>query len=214
MKKVLSVFLAALMVFSFMAVTVSATEGTEGDASTTTPAPTTPYHGAGKANSNQAVFCYDLNGGSAKTGLTIYDESTGWAMYHEAKDIPQVFYIVPTDISEGSTMFTVNRPVTLPSVTPPQGYSFVGWQRVVEGEGEHGGSYTTMMGSYTVKKEDAGTVVQFVAIYEPAAVEEDTFSKVFEILSKIFGAILGVITGRGTDAGIATMKNLFGSLMN
>lgn len=211
MKKVLSVFLAALMLFAFMAVPVSAAEGDE-----TPSQPGTPYHGTGKANANQAVLKFDLNGGKCKTGLTIYDPDSpnGYYMYHEATEIPQIFYLVPTDISEGSTAFTPGRPVTLPSVTPPSGYSFVGWERFAEGSNSEGaGSYTTRIGSYTIQDNDKNSVVQFIAVYEPAQVEEDTFSKVFDILVKIFGAILGVITGRGTDAGIATMKNLFGGLL-
>ena len=197
MKKVVSVFLAALMVFSFMAVTVSATE------SDNTSPSTSPYHGEGKLSDKQAVFHFNLdNGGKVMTGLYVYDED-GWSVYRDKSQIGNDFTMVPD------------------KTNPSKGNQFLGWERIpINGvpadpvDKQQCGPFTSSQAGYTIQESDEGKVVEFVARYGPAAVEEDTFSKVFEILSKIFGAILGVITGRGTDAGIATMKNLFGSLMN
>ena len=58
-----------------------------------------------------------------------------------------------------------------------------------------------------------GKVLTFRAMYIPAEVEENTFAKVFDILAKIFGTIIGLIAYEGdTAVGIAFVRKIFGGI--
>ena len=198
MKKVLSVFLAALMVFSFMAVSASA-------------AVDSPYFGGEHgANDNQCVFMFRLNGGTCKSAQNVYDTTKGQPVYTNAEDVPQVFVVVPDD----ERMFLVDSSVTLPSVKAPKGQSFVGWQRVPAMDGDKdNGTYSTVPGGYIVKAVDIGRVVEFRAVYQEAEMEQDTFAKVFEILTKIFGTLIGLIAYQGNvEKGQDFMNKIFSSI--
>ena len=76
MKKVLSVFLAVLMLFGALSVSSFAEE-------TTAPVVTPPmaYHDwwgeGGPCSKEQAVLAFNLNGGSLKSETQIYNEETG-----------------------------------------------------------------------------------------------------------------------------------------
>lgn len=197
MKKVLSVFLAVLMVFSFMAVSASAVES--------------PYFGPGDgANDDQCVFLFRLSGGTCKSAQYVYNTSTGKSVYTNAEDVPQVFVVTPgTD----DNLYKEDSYVTLPSVKPPKGQSFVGWQRVPSLTDSDNGTYPTIPNGYKIKSYDIGKVVEFVAVYEAGEVEPDTFAKVFEILTKIFGTLIGLIAYQGNvDKGQDFMKKIFSSI--
>ncbi|MBR6314122.1 MAG: hypothetical protein IKR49_05725 [Clostridia bacterium] len=198
MKKVLSVFLAVLMVFSVMAMSASA-------------AVDSPYFGGEHgAKENQCVFMFRLNGGTCKSSQNVYDTTKGQPVYTNAEDVPQVFVIVPDD----ERMFLVDSSVTLPSVKAPKGQSFVGWQRVPAMDGDKdNGTYSTVPGGYIVKAVDIGRVVEFRAVYQEAEMEEDTFAKVFEILVKIFGTLIGLIAYQGNvEKGQDFMNKIFSSI--
>ena len=205
MKKVLSVFLAILMVFSVMAISASA----EGE---TTPTTNSPYFG-GAHNANpatQCVFKFRLNTGKCKASQLVYDETLGDSVLTDPDDVPDVFIRVPQNAAE----FTVGSSVTLPGVTAPKGYSFVGWKRVPHMTNDPDvGPYTSVPGAYTVKAIDKGAVVEFSAIYEEAQVEQDTFAKVFSILTQIFGTLIGLIAYQGNvEKGQDFMKKILGSI--
>ena len=200
MKKVLSVFLAVLMVFSVMAMSASAVADTS-----------SPYFGGEHgANDNQCVFMFRLNGGTCKSSQYVYNTQTGQAVLTNAEDVPQVFVVVPDD----DKMFLEDSSVTLPSVKAPKGQSFVGWQRVPAMDGDKdNGTYSTVPGGYIVKDVDIGRVVEFRAVYQEAEMEEDTFAKVFEILVKIFGTLIGLIAYQGNvEKGQDFMNKIFSSI--
>ncbi len=205
MKKVLSVFLAILMVFSVMAISASA----EGE---TTQEQTSPFFGgAHNADPNrQCVFKFRLNTGKCKSSQLVYDEVNGISVLTDGEDVPDVFIRVPQNADE----FTVGSSVTLPGVTAPKGYSFVGWKRVPHMSNDSDvGPYTSMPGAYTVKAIDKGAVVEFSALYEEAEVEQDTFAKVFSILTQIFGTLIGLIAYQGNvEKGQDFMKKIFSSI--
>ena len=197
MKKVLSVFLAVLMVFSVMAISASAVES--------------PYFGPGDgANDDQCVFMFRLSGGTCKSAQNVYDTTTGKSVYTNAEDVPQVFVVTPGDDRE----FLEGSSVTLPSVKPPKGQSFLGWQRVPAMAGDTDNrTYSSIPGGYIVKDVDIGRVVEFRAVYEAGEVEEDTFAKVFEILVKIFGTLIGLIAYQGNvEKGQDFMNKIFSSI--
>ena len=198
MKKVLSVFLAVLMVFSVMAVSASA-------------AVESPYFGGENgANDDQCVFMFRLNGGTCKSAQNVYDTTKGQSVYTNAEDVPQVFVVVPDD----EKMFLEDSSVTLPSVKAPKGQQFVGWQRVPAMDGDKdNGTYSTVPGGYIVKDIDIGRVVEFRAVYQEAEMEEDTFAKVFSILVQVFGTLIGLIAYQGNvEKGQDFMKKIFSSI--
>ena len=200
MKKVLSVFLAALMVFSFMSFGVSAAAD-----------PDMRYFGEGGANKDtQVVFQYDLNGGKVKTAQYVYNETTHQAVLTEPDKVPQTFTVVPWT----SELFKVNTYVTLPSVTPPKGYDFIGWKRVGTAPANAPlGPFPEGPDGYYIDPADKGTVIQFRAVYGEGEVEVDTFSKVFEVLTNIFGAILGVLVFKSDiEAGKEFVAKIFKSI--
>ncbi|MBQ6093177.1 MAG: hypothetical protein IJL00_05835 [Clostridia bacterium] len=202
MKKVLSVFLAALMLFSCMAISASAAQS--------------PYfdnaNAVNTANStSQCVFKFQLSGGTCKSGQNVYDEQQGKNIYKDGEDVPQVFVVVP----EKETDFNVGAAVTLPSVKAPKGQAFVGWQRVpaMAGGDTDNGTYTTVPSAYKVKSYDIGKVVEFRAVFQEAEMEEDTFAKVFGILVQVFGTLIGLIAYQGNiEKGQDFMKKIFSSI--
>ena len=204
MKKVLSVFLAALMLFSCMAISASAEDSYS-------------YFGGdhGADSSKQCVLMFRLSGGTCKSGQYVYDTTTGTSTYVQAEDVPQVFVVVP-DASKpaDAKLFLKDSSVTLPSVEGPKGQSFVGWQRVPAMSGDtDNGTYTTVPGAYVVKEVDIGRVVEFRAVYQEAKMEEDTFAKVFGILIQVFGTLIGLIAYQGNiEKGQDFMKKIFSSI--
>ncbi len=110
--------------------------------------------------------------------------------------------------------------VMLPFVTAPKGWNFTGWY-CVEDATPYAAGYGFVIPSAYKNQKDAqgnplptdGGVYTFKAMYNPAEAEEDTFAKVFEILSKIFGTIIGLIAYQGdTAAGIAFVRKVFGGI--
>ena len=195
MKKVLSIFLAVLMVCSCMAIATSAVDS--------------EYFGPGKAASEeQAIFLFRLQGGKCKNGQTIYVD--GQKVWKDAEDVPDVFMLVPDNADE----YKVGNLVTLPSVKAKKGADFVGWQRKPAPDGDtDSGVYSSAAGKYTVQEKDIGRIVEFTAIYEEGEFEQDTFSKVFEILTKVFGALIGLIAYQGNiQKGQDFMAKLFSSI--
>ena len=211
MKKVLSVFLAVLMALSVMAIAATAEE---------TPYVANPNF-YGVDSSKQTVFRFRLNGGNCKSGQYIYNTETGKIENVAAEDVPDTFYLVPRE----EYMYREGAKVTLPDVVAKKGQSFQGWERVptnaqigtdpTTGQPitDNDNSVYSVAGTYTVKGIDIGTVVEFHARYGEAQMEEDTFSKVFEILTKIFGTLIGLIAYQGNiEKGQEFMKTIFASL--
>ena len=122
MKKVLSVFLAVLMLFGALSVSSFAEE-------TTAPVVTPPmaYHDwwgeGGPCSKEQAVLAFNLNGGSLKSETQIYNEETGKFEWKAGKDVTGVYYMVPQD---PNTM-KGGMGVVLPEVIAPSGWQFNGW---------------------------------------------------------------------------------------
>ena len=199
MKKVLSLVLAALMLLSCMSISVFAEDY--------------PFFGPeGADKNNDAVLKFVLNNGTVKSGQYIYDRSTGKLNWTDPEDVPDTFYVVPIDNYDG--MFEVGDYVTLPSVKGPKGWQFVGWQRNSGLQADADRSiYPAGPNQYKIQEADRGMVVEFSAVYEQSEVEEDTFAKVFEILTKVFGTIIGLIAYNGNiQKGQDFMNKIFSSL--
>ena len=199
MKKVLSLFLAILMMFSVLAVGSSAADDDPA-------APEGPSYQGYTANADQALLVFKANTGTFSGALYVYNLQTNGFELREltAEENKQPYVMVPRDAEE----CTLGKKVTLPSVTAPKGYKFDGWSC------SDGNTYGAVPGGFEVKAEHVGKVVIFTAAYGVDAPEQDTFAKVFDILIKICGSIYGLLTGGDTEKGIATMRKLFAGLMD
>lgn len=192
MKKILSVFLAALMLFSVLGVSASASDLVNGQ----------DYFNQGLADKDtQVVFCFDLNGGTMKNGVYKYDTTINDFVY--TTDVTGRYFMLP--MNDDTQM--VGQFITLPVVTAPEGYQFDGWYCYLDGN-----TYAAN-GSYKIPVGAAGSVLEFRAAYSPATIEEDTFGMILDILIRVFGAIAGIILYNGnTEQGMALFDKILGAL--
>lgn len=211
MKKVLSVFLAVLMLFGALSVS-SFAEETTGSVVT----PPMAYHDwwgeGGPCSKEQAVLAFNLNGGSLKSETQIYNEETGKFEWKAGKDVTGVYYMVPQD---PNTM-QGGQGVALPEVIAPSGWQFNGWYcEACPCETAQVGQTYAAAALYKLPLNCGGTLIQFRASYSPATIEEPTINKVVGILMKVFGTIIGLIAyGGDTKQGIAFMEKVFGGLFD
>ena len=196
MKKALSLFMAVLMMFAAMAVGASAE-------SSVNPSPWHGPEGSGKpATPEQAVLSFDLNGGTMKNAVAVYDLNTG--TFTSQTGVTGTWYMVPAN----ANVMKAGMQVTLPVVTAPKGYQFDGWYCYNDGQ-----PYAANM-SYTIPATGAGSVIQFRAAYSPAEIEEDSMTKVLSILTKVFGAIIGILLYAGdTEKGIALVEKMLSGIL-
>ncbi len=212
MKKVLSVFLAVLMLFGALSVS-SFAEETTGSVVT----PPMAYHDwwgeGGPCTPEQAVLSFNLNGGSLKAETQVYNEETGKFEWKAGKDVTGTYYMVPQD---PNTM-KGGMGVVLPEVTAPAGQQFNGWYCEacpVAGSEIVGNTYAATA-AFKLPANCGKTLIQFRASYSPATIEEPTLTKVVGILMKVFGTIIGLIAyGGDTKQGIAFMEKVFGGLFD
>lgn len=201
MKKVLSVFLATLMLFACLSVGASAEEVTPGVGIET------QWHGDGKpANYDQVVVEFDLMGGTLKYPALVYDKTTGQFVPQEnVKDLYTMVPQSPEVMKEGYD-------IILPAVTAPKNQQFDGWFCAVGPASVIRNTYGANA-AFTLPAGSANTIMHFVAQYSPTAVEEDTMAKVMSILFKVFGTILGILLyGGDSEAGVAVMEKIFGNI--
>ena len=211
MKKVLSVFLAVLMLFGALSVS-SFAEETTGSVVT----PPMAYHDwwgeGGPCSKEQAVLAFNLNGGSLKSETQIYNEETGKFEWKAGKDVTGTYYMVP----QSPETMKGGMGVVLPEVIAPSGWQFNGWYcEACPCEAAQVGQTYAAAALFTLPANCGGILIQFRASYSPATIEEPTISKVVGILMKVFGTIIGLIAyGGDTKQGIAFMEKVFGGLFD
>ena len=156
----------------------------------------------GQAGSHQVVLSFNFNGGTNKYDLEYV--SGGEFVIAKAGSYAGTYYMIPHDTNEQLP----GTKIALPKVNPPSGYVFDGWECNYDG-----GLYAASAVATYVIPEAAGKVVSFTAIYSAGEVEADTMDTIMGILSKVFGAIIGILMyGGDTEAGVALMDKLLGGL--
>ena len=215
MKKALSLFLAILMMFSVLSVG-SFAEGAE-----------TPQQlkdllvGADKMTDSDCTLVFWIDGGTYLGTQRVFDTEKGDFVNKTPEEMKSIEPYVKLPLEKGQQ--EPGARVALPDVDGKTGYAFVGWYCVRDGQTYAAGysAYSIPQKFYATvedKKNDngesaAGQVIDFQAVYRPAKVEEDTFAKVFDILAKIFGTIIGLIAYEGdTAAGIAFVRKIFSGI--
>lgn len=218
MKKVLSVFLAILMMFAAVSVgSFAADPNTD-----TTVADSTPvvkpvsYHNWWKdkvCEKNQAVVTLLLNGGTLRGDFIVYDETLATFKTVNGKDISGSYSIVPTNatlqVAPTGAGSNDGGFVILPALTPPADtYQFDGWRCTYCQNQDTVGQTFAANSVFNIPAGTGGTEIQLMAAFSPAKVEEPTLTKVVGILAKVFGTIYGLLTG-DVEAGIAMVQKLF-----
>ncbi len=188
MKKLLSVILAAVMLFSCVAMSASAL----GEVSTTFQ--------NGKILADQVAIALDFNSGSARDALWVYNNG----VFAQTDGVTGVYYCLP----KNETELKKNTGFVFPVVTAQEGLQFTGWRHTVTNK------LYAATDIYIIPEAEAGTTVQFIAEYTTAAAEGDTLATILNVLVKIFGSVVGFIMFNGdTVAGQAYVQNLFGDIL-
>ncbi len=198
MKKILSVILAVMMIFGCLSVGASAASKWPD-----------VYHSTGIVNDDQAILVFHLNGGTLKGEARVYNATTGGWDTVSGYNQP-TYYMLP----QTPTAHTVGTIITLPDVVAPAGYAFAGWQyRDAEGLLQQPGALANFYIQPWIFTGNQYAMVEFTAVFVPAEAEEDTLATVMSILTKVFGAIIGIVLyGGDTEAGVALMNKVLGGL--
>lgn len=197
MKKILSVVLAVMMLFSVMSVGASAASKYPDQ-----------WHREGLANDDQAVLVFNIMGGTMRDPQYVYDPVNGVQL---VSGVTGTYVMLPFN-EEANKIGSV---IVLPIVTPQSGMAFLGWEYT-----DPSGLRHTLAGNstfYITEAHFTGNqygVINFTAVYTSAEPEEDTMAMILSILTKIFGAIIGIVLyGGDTEAGVALMNKVLGGLL-
>lgn len=191
MKKVLSVFMAVLMMFTALTMSSSATSSTSDKYFSASGTP---------ASYDQAVLVFDFNGGTSKYELAVYDFTYNSFTY--TSGVSGTYYMIP----QNSLTMLYGYYVSLPVVTAPSGYQFDGWYCYEDGQTYGAG------GSYKIVA--VNSLTNFVAAFSPAEYEEDTMTVITGILSSVIGTIIGLLFYNDAEAGQSLIEELIGGMFS
>lgn len=198
MKKILSVILAVMMLFGALSVGASAA---------VTTVNRNDLYAADVLNADQVVAVFNIQGGTLRDPQWVYG-TDGWA-YEQG--ISGTYVMLPY---QSDAAHKVGSTILLPIVSAPTGMQFLYWE-YFDGQGiRHtpaaGGTVTITQEMFQYPENG---VITFTAVYTSAEPEEDTLGTILGILTKVFGAIIGIIFYTGdTEAGVALMEKILGGL--
>ena len=200
MKKVLALLLSVIMLFGALSVGATAIniDSVRADAGLIP---------------SQVILSFNLNSGTIKNGVTVYDYETKTFIYDD-NYLDNMYYMIPDNslVVDGKYSQLPTSVVNLPAVNPPSGYVFNGWYCYATNE-----TYPGNRG-FTIPSDAAGKVIEFKADYLKAEPEEDTMAGVMDILVKVFGTIIGLLFysneygSAATEVGMQIMSDLLGDL--
>ncbi|MBR5827285.1 MAG: hypothetical protein IKY78_09410 [Clostridia bacterium] len=187
MKKILSVILAVMMLFGTMSIGASAKEHETFVVPNSFNATT------------DVILVLRFGSGTCKDYITVYNQDI--ADYEQVTGVGGELVIVGKEVA-------ANRQYVLPYVTPAEGNNFNGWYCLADGKAYPAGP----TGGFTIPNTP-GKVIILEAQYYPSAAEGDTMGTILGILTKVFGAIIGILFYSGdTEAGVAFMDKVLGGL--
>ncbi len=196
MKKLLSVLLAVLMLFSAVAMSASAADAVSD------PITALSVKNDTLGYKSSVVICFNFAGGSSETTVPVYTIPGGFSY----ETVSGKYYWLP----QNATQLVVGQSVSLPYAKhSDENYVFEGWYKA-------DGSTVGTVGPYTIDLKDVDTLsgcIEFTARYRSANTE-DTMGKIIGILCKIFGAIIGLLFYNGnTEAGVQLMEQVLGGVL-
>lgn len=194
MKKVLAVLLSVIMLFGALSIGASAVTVTGGDRGSLIDT----LRATGVINSSQVVLCFDLQTGSIYGSVPVYNSATGKFEYKDG--VSGIYHMVPDNSqiytgTYGSKLHTAGTSVVLPSVVPPEGKVFDGWEftdaygntRVFAAASR----FVIPEGDYQIYSDKA--ILYFTAVYSPAPIEGDIFDTILNVLIGLAGKVLGLL---------------------
>ena len=197
MKKLLSVLLAVLMLFSVMSISASAaylngdTIGGYMDANVDTDDHFVAYFSCGAFETKTRIQLYDTY---TKQFTTVESGQTG------------TFYLVPTNADH----MRIGGVFTLPNLKRTDTQDFDGWRCSAFDYVIGGGSEVVI----TQDMLDDDGIIRFYAKASDAEPAEDTMATIMGILSKIFGAIYGILFLNGdTEQGVLFVQELLSGVL-
>lgn len=187
MKKILSVVLAVMMLFGAMSISASAAN----------------HEGFVVPNdfdkTQDVIIVLRFGSGKCQNYITVYNQ--------EIADYEQVTGVSGEVVLVGDS-YVAGRALELPYVTPAEGNNFNGWFCDRDGKSYPAGP----QGGFVIPNLP-GEVIILTASYYPSEGEGDTLGTIVAILSKVFGAIIGILFyGGNTEAGVAMMEKVLGGL--
>ena len=194
MKKVLSVILAVMMLFSALAISSSAEDLVEQPYAPHVPQVAIDYCASLRAskviNEDQVIIAFDLMGSGAtfKNPVPVYNDNTG--TFSTSKNITGIYYMIPNNNDLANSRFqTPNSSIYLPAVTAPNGKDFKGWRYVDFSGNTHvyaaGSPFKIPAGS------DSVGVLYFEAVLTTGTIE---VSFLDTILDKLIGIVSGLFS--------------------
>lgn len=197
MKKILSVMLAVLTLFSVLSIGASAVEpGYFWNQQVT--------DGVVVSDNIHTILTFDFAGGTSTNALPVFDTTKNGFVNVDA--VGDTYIMLPG--SKSDCYLTAGSSIKAPFVDAPENYKFNGWYCYENNE------YYVAGEKITIPSDWIGKVVEFEASYLPAKVEGDTMKTVLGVLTKVFGTILGILFLDGSSsAGIELVEKLLGGLL-
>ena len=197
MKKILSVMLAIMMLFT--ALSVSASAATPSDYWNTQVA-----DGIVVSESTHTILVFDFNGGTSTLTLNVFDSTQNGFVATDG--VGDKYIMLPGCTSD--TYLTAGSYVTAPHVDAPENMKFNGWYCWSNNEYYIGGE------RIEIQEDWIGKVVEFQANIIPAKAEGDTLKTILGVLTKVFGTIIGILFLDGNSAsGVELVNKLLAGIM-
>ena len=192
MKKVLAVLLSVVMIFSAFTVSGFAAENT-GDRGSLID----NLRQTGVINSSQVVLSFDLQTGAILGPVPVYNDQTNKFEYKDT--VTGIYHLIPDNSQTitgtyGSKLHTAGTSVILPSVVPPSGKVFDGWEyRGEDGVRVYSAASRFVIPAANYEQYVNKAVIYFTALYSPAPVEGDIFDTLLDVLVSVLNEVLALL---------------------
>ncbi len=203
MKKILSVMLAIMMLFGALSISASA-EGIYDEMYKIEVPGTNTTVGQG----GHLILEFNFGAGSSKLPLYVYENGAFTEVPGE--EITGTYYMLPRAYNQ----LVAGASLELPTVKAPDDKDFRGWYCYADGRYYITGQRIETIPSEWFTANNGSRVVKFTAEYESAEPEADTLTTILGILSKVFGAMLGIFFFDGSTAqGVQLVEKLLAGIM-
>ena len=214
MKKVLSVILAVIMLFSALAISSTATD--DKTYQPKVPEVAKEYNDSlrktGIIKDDQVIIAFDLlnSGATFKFPVTVYDTVSG--TFKTSKSVKGIYYMVPDNNDPANSSYlTPGTKIILPAVTAPNGSEFKGWEYV----DFDGVSHTLASGSiFTIPYgSDYVGMLYFSAVLVAGEYEVGFLDSLLDTLKNVLSNILGILFDGGLAEGGLDIGAILGGII-